>query len=116
MPVYSDAFPIFIPCMRIISSITQANPMVITTTLPHQYGDGLIVRLLVPFSYGMTQANDLTGQIVVLNSTQFSMPIDSTLFNAFSVPSGVIEINAQVVPFGENAHILTQAEHNRLPY
>ena len=116
MPVYSDAQPTFQPAMRTIAGISQSGPMVITTDLPHFYLDGLTVRLIVPSVFGMWQANDLQGEIVVIDATNFSMSFDSTGFSAFVIPAGNIRINAQVVPFAENAHILTQAEQNVLPY
>jgi len=116
MPINTYAQPFFQPAMRFIAAISQSNPLIVTTVGNHLYGSGLTVRLTVPHVYGMTQADGLTGEIIVLSPTTFSMPIDSTLFTAFVVPAGIIEINAQCVPFAENALSVAQAERNVLPY
>ena len=115
-PINTYAQPFFQPAMRFIADISLSNPMIVTTVGNHLYATGLTVRLTVPHNYKMTQADLITGEIIVLSPTTFSMPIDSTLFNSFSVPAGIIEINAQVVPFGENALSVAQAERNVLPY
>lgn len=116
MPTNTYAQPFFQPAMRFISGITQTNPIVVTTVGNHLYGTGLTVRLVVPVPYGMYQADGLTGEIVVLSPTTFTMPIDGTNFNAFMTPLGYQPTQSQVVPFAEDALILSQAERNVLPY
>lgn len=122
---YAQAFPVYQRAMRNILSITQADPMVITTTynglIPqdHNYSSGLIVRLYIPHGFGMEQANQLQGIVTVINATQFSLPVDSSNFDAFVVPPdqpGDFLTPAQVVPVGEVASLLTQATQNVLPY
>jgi hypothetical protein len=112
--------------MRNILSISQSEIVLITTTLDginpgaHQYSTGLIVRLYVPLGFGMLQANKLLGPITVINSTQFTMPIDTTTFDAFVVPAFVPGWRggtpAQVVPVGQVNDLLTMATENVLPY
>lgn len=100
---YAVPNPIFQPAARLIDSITNANPAVVTTTFPHQYKTGTIVRLDIPPADGMQQANQLTGQIVVLSPTTFSISIDTTLFQPFSIPAVYappVPICAFVVPVG----------------
>ena len=116
---WADPNPIFQPAMRLISAITQANPAVVTTTFAHQYITGTIVRLDIPFSDGMQQANGLFGPITVLSSTTFSITIDSTNFDPFAIPmspSPHVNTCAQVVPIGEVNQILTAAVQNVLPF
>lgn len=122
---YGVQFPTFQRAMRNILSITQAEQALITTTFDgttagnHQYQTGLIVRIYVPNGFGMVQINELEGPITVVNDTQFTIPIDTTNFDAFVVPAfqpGNFGTPAQVVPIGEVNSILTEATQNVLPY
>lgn len=122
---YAVPFPTFQRAMRNILTITQDENALVTTTFDginpgnHQYSTGLIVRLYVPYGFGMVQANELYGPITVINDTQFTIPIDTTSFDAFVVPTyqpGNFGTPAQSVPIGEVNDILTQATQNVLPY
>lgn len=122
---YAVPFPTFQRAMRNIYSITQSYPALLTTTLngiepgAHQYATGLIVRLVFPAGTGMVQADGLMAPITVINSTQFTMPIDTTNFDAFVQPVYVQFMPctpAQTVPTGEVNEILTMATQNVLPY
>ena len=100
--------PTFQRAMRVISSITRANPAVITTTTDHQYIDGMIMRINVPKGFGMQQINQLQGEITRLSDTTFSIDIDTTLMDPFlslidvgtTNGSGAVSgtINTNVVP------------------
>lgn len=119
MPIYyANPQPIFQPAMRLIASITQANLAVVTTTFAHQYISGTIVRLDIPPSCGMQQANQLTGAISVIDSTSFYINIDTTQFDAFVIPTFVPHVNsaAQCVPVGEINETLKAATQNVLPF
>lgn len=112
-------YPVIQPAMRLIASITNSNPCVVTTTFAHQYVSETIVRLDIPPACGMQQANQFFGPLTVIDSLNFSLPLDTTNFGAFSVPSGLgpnVNICAQVVPIAENNDILTAAVQNVLPY
>lgn len=122
---YAVPFPTFQRAMRNILSITQAEQALITTTYDgivpgdHQYSTGLIVRLIIPYGFGMTQINELYAPITVINSTQFTMPINTLAFDPFVVPSynpGHFGTPAQTIPIGEVNEILTEATQNVLPY
>ena len=91
-PVNQWTFPVnpsfpWLPKETFISSITQGNPCIVTTTAAHGYSDGLIVRVMYPFTgsnaFGMTEINGLTGAITVLSPTTFSLPINSRGFDPF---------------------------------
>ena len=63
---------IFIPSSLDIVSITNAFPMVVTITVnavteSNTYIPGQLVRLFIPYIYGMWQADGLTAQIVAVN-------------------------------------------------
>ncbi len=118
MSTLAYQYPVFQPAMRIIQSITNASPAVITTTFNHQYKTGYIVRLYIPQGYGMLQANQLTGAIVVTGDTTFVIDIDTTNFEAFTTP-GAFPNNAQyaqVVPIGNVNDSIYLATINALPY
>lgn len=118
--VYESAIidPIFMPAVRDISAITNAYPLTVTTTFAHTYATGLILRLLIPSAYGMQQVNRRKAAITVTGSTTFTMPIDSTHFDPFIIPTllmGQPEItSAQSTPVGEVASILTESFVNIL--
>lgn len=100
--------PTFQRAMRVISSITRANPAVVTTTTNHQYIDGMIMRINVPKGFGMQQVNQLQGEITRLSDTTFSIDIDTTNMDPFlslidagiTNGSGAVSgtINTNVVP------------------
>lgn len=75
--------PTFQRAMRVISSITNANPAVVTTTTDHQYLTGMVIRLNIPKGFGMQQANQLYGTITVTGDTSFSIDIDTTNMDRF---------------------------------
>ena len=103
----------FVPSARIIQSITQANPAVVTTTQPHGYDQGLYVRIDLPGKFGMRQLNFQVFLITVLSPTTFSIPINTTNFDAFTT-SGQKQ-SPQAIPVAEVALTLENAEKNGLP-
>lgn len=118
MPYYSAVqYPIYMPAVRDITAITQTNPAVITTSFPHTYLTGLIVRLNIPLDYGM-RVGRFKGTITVLSTTSFSIPLNATALDPFVIPTealGQPELNvAQVIPIGEETAILTQSFVNIL--
>lgn len=91
-----------IPGSLLITNMTNAVQMVITvqdspvnTYIPLQK-----IYLSVPATYGMYQANGLTGQILAINGLNFTMNIDSTSFDAFTMPSTYQEKPASLSPSG----------------
>lgn len=116
-PNYANPNPVFKPAMRIITAITNANPAQVTTSFDHGYINGLVVRLDIPPLFGMQQANQLTGTIVINGGDTFLIDIDTTLFDTFSIPSPGPQnyTSAQVVPIGEDNSILAGAVQNVLP-
>ncbi len=108
---FADPNPIFQPATRLIDSITNANPAVVTTTFAHQYLDGTIVRLDIPPADGMQQANQLTGTIVVLSPTTFAIDIDTTTFEPFAIPAApdyTVFVCAFCVPIGTGHVVINE--------
>ena len=122
IPGYYDyPFPVYQPSMRLITAITNANPASVTTDINHQYVNNTVVRLDIPPAFGMQQANQLTGTIVITGNTTFTINIDTTLFAPFVVPSPLppqLVSYAQVVPIGTvtGSLDLNPAVKNVLPY
>jgi hypothetical protein len=118
MPFYGAITnPTFMPAVRDITAITNGFPLEVTTSFPHSYLSGLIVRLLIPPNFGMVLLNQAEGSIVVTGPTTFTMTIDSTNIDPFVIPPDQPQANftpAQVVPIGEEAAQLNQSFVNIL--
>ena len=106
------------PVSRIITNITQANPGVVTTSQPHGFLNGLYVRIDMfpkPSLYGMTQVNNQIYLITVIDTTNFSIDVNTTGFDTFI--AGTNPQSPQVIPVGEVATTLQNLERNTLtPY
>lgn len=79
------------PQFLYITEITQANQAVVRTSVdPTQYYVvGMKVHFSIPYSFGMTQMNQLTGKIVAMSAANYTMTvdIDSSAFTAFAFPA-----------------------------
>lgn len=73
--------------IKTIESITQSNPMVVTTTEDHDYVVGMMVTFLIPSQFGMVQLNNLNVQVISLTSDTLTINLDSTGFTPFVYPS-----------------------------
>jgi hypothetical protein len=107
---------ILIPSALEITAITRASPMVITvqvqtpTTESNTYISGMAVRLFVPISYGMFQANNLVGTIRSISGTQFTLNLDSSQFDPFVVPVATsAERPATISPAGSRNYEYTNS-------
>lgn len=95
-----------IPSSLLITNITQSAPMVISvaignpSTEANTYIVGMAVRLFVPKTYGMYQANGLVGTITAISGLNFTLNLDSSLFDPFVIPSGNVEQPATIAPNG----------------
>jgi hypothetical protein len=106
------AIPLWQPNYGIISSITNANPGVVTTASPNGYYSGLIVQFFFGPLFGMQQLIGNIYTIVVLSPTTFSINQNTTAFDAFTI--GTTLQVPQVVPVGEIASTLKNVERNLL--
>jgi len=115
MPVwYANPDPVFQPAMRLINSITNANPCVVECTFDHDYVTGLILRLYIPKNYGMYQADKFVGEITVLSPTTFSMNLNTTNYDSFSAPTSppYYHETAMCVPVGNIQDVYNVAVRN----
>lgn len=117
IPSYAQRFPVYQPAMRVIANITNSFPVTITTTFNHQYVNGLIIRIDIPPALGMQQLNQQFGPITVTGNTTFTLPIDTTNYDQFFLPTANSGYqDAQSVPIGEVAGMISAATKNVLPY
>ena len=95
-----------IPSSLQITNITQSAPMIVSveianpTTEANIYIVGMAIRLFVPVTFGMIQANNLVGTITAINGLNFTLNLDSSLFDPFVIPTGNVEQPATIAPFG----------------
>jgi len=121
MAIFSvPSSPNIVPATKLIIAITQDNPALVTTSdaYPtsvdpnHYYSTGMKVRLRIPRDFGMYQADKLIGTITVVSDDTFTIDIDTSGFDPFSIPTTLRRNFAQVFPAGEIATKLDGATYN----
>lgn len=101
------------PQFLYVTEITQASQAVVRTSVDPTlyYAVGMKVHFSVPYSFGMTQINQLTGKIVAMSAANYTMTvdIDSSAFNAFAFPASASSPTAQlfatVAPAGASTQV-----------
>ena len=74
---------------QVISSITQANPMVITTSGTNNYAPGVKVRFSIPGIFGMQQLNGIQAQVISVTTNTLTCNVDSSNFTPFAYPGSL---------------------------
>lgn len=100
----------FVPNRQTIATITQANPAVVTTSQAHGYTTGMLVRFFMPLDVGMNQLDNEVFEITVLNTTDFSIPIDTSNMDAF-LAVGTLQ-TPQIIPVGNLSPALIESTRN----
>lgn len=72
---------------QVIASITQSNPMIVTTVNNHNYPASVGVGFFIPSGFGMQALNHVRGEIIAVTSNTMTINIDSTRFTPFVYPS-----------------------------
>lgn len=97
---------IVIPSALEITAISRSSPMVVTaianTDQTNTYQVGQLVKFMIPRPFGMQQLNGLTLKIVATGPGTLSLAINSSNFDAFSVPTGNVIQPASLSPAGSN--------------
>lgn len=97
---------ITIPSALIITGMTRSCPMTITFTVPdnasNTYQPGMLVKLFVPRTWGMYQADNAVVKILTVGATTMTVNIDSTQFDTFVDGSASAETPASLAPFGSS--------------
>lgn len=94
-----------IPSSIVITAITNSYPMLVTVSLQplteaNTYQAGQLVKLFVPITYHMFQADGLIAQIIDVTGSVFTLDVNSTNFDIFTVPSGNVLQPASLAPNG----------------
>ena len=93
-----------IPSMLLVTGITQNYPATVTFTVPdtgsNTYREGQLVRLTVPKTWGMFQANGVTARIMSVGATTMVIDLNTTYFDAFVDGSGTAQTPASLSPAG----------------
>lgn len=93
-----------IPSMLLITDITQNYPATVTFTVPdtgsNTYRTGQLVRLTIPRTWGMYQANGLTAKIMSVGASTMVLDLNTTYFDAFVDGSATNETPASLAPAG----------------
>ncbi len=83
-----------------ITEVTQATQAVVRTSVdPTQhYVVGMKIHFSIPYSFGMTQLNQLTGKILAVSAANYTVTvdIDTTAFTAFAFPASTASPTAQL--------------------
>jgi hypothetical protein len=110
-----------IPSALEIIAISQSLPMMITVQIENPisqvntYIVGMAVRLFVPYNYGMFQANNLVGTITAINGNVFTLNLDSSQFDQFTIPiTG--EQPATISPNGSRNYQYTNGSNQSVPF
>jgi len=87
------------------------------TTEVNAYIVGMAVRLFVPITYKMYQANNLVGTIMAISGNQFTLDLNSTQFDAFVIPSGIKkEQPATISPAGSRNYQYANGSSLAVPF
>lgn len=100
----------YYPRRRFVTGITAATSAVITLSVTHGFTAGQAVRIKVPSGWGMTEMDNLIGNITAVSTANntITVDIDSSAFTAFAFPTSAtagagVEF-PQVIPVGETAN------------
>jgi len=110
--------PLYVPAKNYITAITAANPAVVTLSVTHNLAVGDKVRLHVASDFGMTQADNVVGEVSAVstaNNTVTLGDVNSSAWTAFAFPASasVPFTHAHLVPFGDVANGVEQALDNQ---
>jgi hypothetical protein len=94
-----------IPSSIDIIAATNAYPMVVTLdvndlTESNTYIPGQLVRLTIPITYKMFQADGLVVRVLEVNGSDLSLDVDSRQFDPFVLPAAGQQQPASLAPSG----------------
>lgn len=124
--IVNNQLPFFYPYRRVITNISQATNAVVSTSSPHGYVAGQVIRFNIPAVSGMIQLNPTSQNnylyatvVTVIDAYDFTINIDTTGFTAFTfptaVPSQVPVTPPEVIPVGENTALALTSTQPQTP-
>jgi len=85
-----------------IASITNGQTTLVTTTVPHDYVVGQLVRLLISQLFGARQFNEKTAYVInIPSNTSITLALDSSSFDLFIANPTLSTTQPQVVAVGD---------------
>ncbi len=88
------------PRFWFISTITNGQTTLVTTTTNQDFVIGQLVRFIIPQSFGIRQLNERQGYVLSIpSSTQVEVDIDSSFMDAFT--SSTATTQPQILPIGD---------------
>lgn len=88
------------PQFLFVTEVTKATQAVVRTSVDPTayYVVGMKVHFSIPYSFGMTELNQLTGTIVAMSAANYTMTvdIDSSAFTTFAFPASASSPTAQL--------------------
>ena len=77
-----------VPGMLLISNISNTYPAIITVvdSIYNTYVVNQLIKLSVPASYGMVEADNKTTEITEVNGLDFTVSMNATQFSSFTIP------------------------------
>lgn len=104
------------PQFLYITEITKATQAVVRTSVDPTayYVVGMKIHFSIPFSFGMTEMNQLTGTIVAVSAANYTLTvdIDSTAFTTFAFPASTASPTAQLFATLSPAGAATKRDPN----
>lgn len=97
------------PSKFVISNIQLGETTIVTTSVPHNYVIGQLVRLLVPSFYGSYQLNEQEAYVIKIpSSTEVTLALSSILANKFIASPSFGPTPPQILAIGdENSGIIS---------
>ena len=114
-PGYSQATVIENLVWQAILTISNSNPMIVTTVQNHKYTAGIRVRFKIPSQFGMIQLNGVESQVISLTNNTLTVNVDSSNFTPFAYPSPLPQAYTPpvVIPDASGAYLLTTVAFTR---
>lgn len=101
-------FEEMLPEYLFITNISQATQAVVKVSTLHDYVAGMQIRLDIPSTYGMSQADGLTVLIKSVTDYTLTVDLDTSGFDAFAFPASDASVNqvrfATLAPSGQKAY------------
>lgn len=102
------AYETVLPEYLFITNISQASNAVVTVSTTHNYVAGMKIRLDIPSTYGMSEANGVEATILSVGAYTLTLDMDSSGFTAFAFPASAASVNqirfATLAPDGQKAY------------
>jgi len=109
-----------IPSSLTLVALTRAYPAVATISVnalteSNTYIPGQSIKLNIPITYGMFQANGLTPVVLSVNGNDLTLDLNTSEFDAFTVPIGSNYQVATIAPNGSR-NLTLNNETGKVPF